>query len=333
MISSTTPMLSRVADSIYWMSRYIERAENIARFIDVNLHLVLDLPVAVKQQWEPLVNITGDHNIFTDRYGLANRDTVIGFLVFDPMYTNSILSCLRSARELARSVREVISSEMWESVNDFYYFVISEMSRRMAAEDTHSFFAEVKLHSQKFSGVSEGTFSHGEGWHFLRLGSLIERAEKTSRMLDMKYFILLPNADYVGSAYDNIQWAAVLKSASALEMYRKRFHGILPKQVCDFLIFDRDFPRSIRYCVIKAQEALHRIASASSGSFLNQAERQLGRLRAELDYADIDEVFALGFHQYLDSIQAKMNNVDDAIFKTYFELHPSGQFAGSKGEQ
>jgi len=315
-------MLSRVADSIYWMSRYIERAENIARVIDVNLRLVLDLAVVTKQQWEPLVTITGDYDLFIDKYGASNRDTVIQFLTFDSAYPNSILSCLTYARDNARSIREIISTEMWESINDFYLFVSSADAKQMALTDPHAFFTEVKLSSQRFIGVREGTFSHGEGWHFLRLGSLIERAEKTSRILDVKYFILLPSAEYVGTTYDNIQWSAVLKSASALEMYRKNFHRILPKRVCNFLIFDRHFPRAIHYCIIRAEEALHKITGSQPGTFSNQAERRLGRLRAELDYSDIDEVFDSGLHEYLDSIQRKLNEVDDAIFNTFFTLQP-----------
>jgi len=331
MTPPATPMLSRVADSVYWMSRYIERAENIARFIDVNLHLVLDLPVQVKQQWEPLVTVTGDRDQFVERYGVANRDTVIQFLAFDPGYANSIVSCLRAARENARSIREVISSEMWECVNEFYLFVTSPRGRQTASTDPHAFFTEVKLSSQRFIGVREGTFSHGEGWHFLRLGGLIERAEKTSRILDVKYFMLLPGVDYVGSPYDNIQWAAVLKSASGLEMYRKRVHRILPREVCDFLIFEREFPRAIHYCLVRTEEALHKITGSPAGTFSNLAERRLGRLRAELDYSDIDEVFETGLHEYLDSLQAKLNAVDDAIFHTFFAMTPPPVAARPRG--
>jgi len=315
------------------MARYIERAENIARFVDVNLRLVLDLPVEIKQQWAPLVTVTGDYDLFIEKYSTANRDTVIQFLSFDSKYPNSILSCLSSARQNARSIREVISSEIWECINEFYLYVSSKEAVQMASTDAHAFFDEVKLSSQRFIGISEGTFSHGEGWQFLQLGSLIERAEKTSRILDVKYFILLPTADYVGTPYDNIQWAAVLKSASALEMYRKRFHRISPKQVCDFLIFDREFPRAIHHCVIGAEETLHRITGSQAGTFSNQAERRLGRLRAELDYSDIDEVYREGFHEYLDSIQVKLNALDDAIYDTFFALRPSGLSTITGGEK
>ena len=316
-------MLSRVADSIYWMSRYVERAENVARFIDVNLHLMLDLPVEAKHQWEPLVNVTGDRELFTQRYDSAIRDTVIQFLAFDPDYPNSILACLGSARENARSVREIISSEMWESINEFYLLVTSQTAKDEAFTDPHAFFTKVKLCNQRFIGIREGTMSHGEAWHFSRLGGLLERAEKTSRILDVKYFILLPKVEYVGTQYDNIQWAALLKSASALEMYRKRFRRILPSHVADFLIFDDEFPRAIHYCLIKAEDSIHEITGSPRGTFTNLAERTLARLRAEIDYADINEVFEFGLHKYLDSFQMKLNSVDDAIFNTFFALRPT----------
>jgi uncharacterized alpha-E superfamily protein len=321
-------MLSRVADSIYWMARYIERVENIARFIDVNLRLMLDIPIEVQQQWQPLVIATGDQDLFTQHYGEATRDTVIQFLTFDSNYPNSIVSCLRLARENARSIREVISSEMWQSVNEFYLFVASEEAKRRAFDEPHAFSTEVKLNSQSFIGITEGTMSHGEGWQFLRLGVMIERAEKTSRILDVKYFLLLPRAEYVGTSHDNIQLSAVLKSASALEMYRKRFHRILRKQVADFLIFDHHFPRSIHHCLVQAEEALHQITGSPLGTFSNEAERRLGRLRAELDYADINEVFEQGLHKYLDSLQLKLNAVGDAIYNTFFALWPPS--AGTK---
>jgi uncharacterized alpha-E superfamily protein len=316
-------MLSRVADSIYWMSRYTERAENVARFIDVNLHLMLDLPLDRRQQWEPLVTVTGDHDLFTKKYDRATRDSVIQFLTFDSDYPNSIISCLRSARENARSIREVISSEMWESINESYLLVSSKNAREEASRDPHSFFNRVKMCNQQLIGIREVTMSHGEAWYFSQLGELIERADKTSRILDVKYFILLPKADYIGTPYDNIQWAALLKSVSALEMYRKRYHRISPGQVADFLLFDREFPRAIRYCLNNAEDSLHNITGSAPGTFSNEVERRLGRLRAEIDYADIKEAFDFGLHNYLDSFQMKLNTVGNAIFNTFFAFYPA----------
>ncbi|MFP3975310.1 MAG: alpha-E domain-containing protein [Chloroflexota bacterium] len=321
-------MLSRVADSVYWLSRYIERAENIARFIDVNLHLMLDTPMETRLQWDPLVTVTGDSDLFAQRYGDVTRDTVIQFLTFDADYPNSIVSCLRKAREQARCVREVISSEMWRSINEFFLFVTSPEARGNAFSDPHTFFNQVRLGSHRFTGVRASTMSHGEAWHFSQLGELIERADKTSRILDVKYFILLPKVEYVGTPYDNIQWAAVLKSASALEMYRKRFQQISSRNVANFLIFDREFPRSISNCVERAEQSLHRITGSPTGTFANPAEQQLGRLSAELNYSDIEEVLSSGFHKYLDNLQLRLNMVHKAIFDTFFTLAPRNATAG-----
>jgi uncharacterized alpha-E superfamily protein len=315
-------MLSRVADSIYWMCRYIERAENVARFIDVNLHLVLDLVMLEHEQWQPLVKVTGDQELFFERYSEATQENIIQFLTFDREYPNSILSCLSTARENARSVREAISSEMWEQVNKFYLLVREAANDRGVLDRPHAFFDEVKRNSHLFTGLTLDTMSHGEGWHFGRLGRLIERADKTSRILDVKYFILLPQVEYVGTPYDNIQWSALLKSASGLEMYRKRFHRITPAQVVEFLIFDSEFPRAIAYCLKKAEESLHNISGTMPGSYGNLAERRLGRLSVDLHFTDAQTVLYSGVHAFLDHFQLKLNEVGDAIFETFFAMRP-----------
>ena len=311
-------MLSRVAEAIYWMCRYIERAENVARFIDVNLHLMLDLSVDPKGQWEPLITVTGDHEIYQKRYGEATAENVIRFLTFDPEYPNSILTSLRAARENARQVREIISSEMWEQINRFYLMVVDASRSNRAFNHSHQFFEDVKLNSHLVTGLMEVTMSHGEPWHFARMGRLLERADKTSRILDVKYFILLPKVEYVNTPYDNIQWAAVLKSVSGLEMYRKQYHRINPNSVCKFLIFDSQFPRAIRYCLTGAETSLYAITGNLAGTVSNAAERRLGRLRADLDYADIEEVFEKGMHEYLDRFQTKLNEVGNSLATIFF---------------
>ena len=315
-------MLSRVADSIYWLSRYIERAENVARFIDVNLHLMLDLPLGSAEQWEPLVQTTGDLKMFEERYGQATKEHVVAFLTFDTDNPNSILSCLRAARENARTVREIISSEMWEQTNKFYLMVREAATDDRISEEPHALFTEIKMASHLFVGITDATMSHGEGWHFGRVGRLLERADKTSRILDVKYFILLPAVTDIGTPFDDIQWAAVLKSASAFEMYRKRFGRLTPDRVADFLILDREFPRAMHYCVVKTEESLHAISGAPLGTFQNLAEQRLGRLRSELDYAQIQEIINGGLHEFLDAFQAKLNHVGAAIFSTFFALRP-----------
>lgn len=323
-------MLSRAAHSVYWMSRYLERAENVARFIDVNLHLMMDRAADGGNQWAPLVNTTGDDELFMQRYGIPSKDNVMRFLTFDRDNPNSILACVWKARENARSMRDVISSEMWEQANNFYFLVKDAVTSQYALSHPHDFYTSLKMASHLFDGIADATMSRGQTWYFLRLGKMLERAEKTSRILDVKYFILLPDVKDVGGAIDSIQWAALLKSASAFEMYRKRYKQIAPEKVADFLILNREFPRAIRYCLEQAQESLRAITGSPRNFFYNEAERHLGRLGAELTYATIEEIIAQGLHEFLDTLQTQLNSIDDALFQSFFnapeapkEIEPS----------
>ena len=315
-------MLSRVANSIYWLNRYIERAENIARFSDVNFNMSLDMPMGMVQQWEPLIMTSGDRALFIERYGEVTPENVIRFLTFDEAYPNSILSCLNSARENARSVREIISSEMWEQVNNFYHFV-QDAAKSDKVPNWPSFFHRVKLESHLFVGITNVTMTHNESWHFGQLGRFLERAEKTTRILDVKYFILLPSVRDIGSTLDELQWAALLRSTSAYEMYRKQdLQRINPTAVARFLLLDPAFPRSIRFCIHRAERSLHRITGTPKGTWCNPVERNLGKLRSDLDYLMIDEVVDTGLHEFLDALQWRINNVDDCIFEMFFDLKP-----------
>jgi uncharacterized alpha-E superfamily protein len=308
-------VLSRVADSIYWMARYVERAENVARFIQVNLQLMMDSPDYTGPQWEPLVYISGDHEAFAKRYGAATQDNVLKFLAFD---YDSIFSCLRAARQNARSIREIISSDMWLQLNKSYLMVGAVASQSLQLDALQGFFEDVKAASHLFNGVTEATMTHGEGWHFCRLAKELERADKTSRILDAKYFILLRSVSDVGTAWDDIQWAAVLRSTSAFEMYRKDYGRISPKGVVDYLLLNRNFPRAIYHCLLCARDSLHLISGTEVGSYKNPAERVLGQLCSELSYASVDEVINHGLHEYIDTLQMKMNQVGGQIHDTFF---------------
>lgn len=312
-------MLSRVADSLYWMNRYIERAENIARFIHVNLHLQLDMPSGVGDQWYPLIRTTGDEKLFAERGGAATHDNVIHFLTFDRENPNSVVSCLRGARENARSIRETISSEMWQELNSFYLKINHPEAPAQAAYAPHEFFTSIITNSHLFDGTTNATMSHGEGWHFGRLGRIIERADKTSRILDVKYYILLPQIEYVGMPFDTIQWAALLKSASALEMYRKRYNTITPATVSQFLIQDAQFPRAILYCLNTAANSLQAILT-ENGLPPCPAIEQLSALRRSIVNATIKDVMNGGLHEYLDDLQTRLNAVDDAIYQTFLSV-------------
>lgn len=313
-------MLSRVADSIYWMTRYIERAENLARFVDVTYGLMLDVPRTSSEQWQPLVSTTGDREWFSEQYGAATRENVIQFLTFDPNYPSSILSCVRNARENARSIRETISSEMWEHLNHLYFTVMDAAVNQEVVQSPRDFLDQIKLASHLFTGITDNTMSHSEGWHFARLGRYIERADKTSRILDVKYFLLLPRVEDVGTPLDDLQWSSVLRSVSGFEMYRKRHHGITPERVVGFLILDRLFPRSIMHCVNAANDSLHTISGSPVGTFWNPAEQQMGQLRSDLAYATVADIMSDGLHEFLDSLQGKLNRVGEAIYETFIAL-------------
>ena len=324
-------MLSRVADSVYWMSRYVERAENVARFVDVNLQLMLDAPEGQDQQWAPLVATTGDHEEFAKRHSHATEEAVIRFLTFDTENPNSILSCLRAARENARSVREIISSEMWLQLNRFYLMVNSAAQSAAGLDNPQDFYDAVKQASHLFTGITDATMTQGEAWHFSRLGRMLERADKTSRILDVKYFLLLRSAEDVGTPFDDIQWAAVLRSASAFEMYRKRHGRISPKGVVEFLLLDREFPRAIHFCLLAARDSLHAISGTPLGTFRHSAEKLLGQLCSELSFTTVDEIIKQGLHEYVDDLQTRMNHVSGGIFETFFAF--KNPVPGRKGER
>lgn len=317
------PLLSRVADSVYWMSRYIERAENVARFLDVNYNLMLDLPRDFAGQWQAVIDTTGDRAMFQERYGAPTRRNVVRFLAFDPEYRNSIYSCVMAARENARSVRETIASEMWEQINALY-LMLAEESRKPVPEILPEFCRQVRMACHLFQGVAHGTMSREEAWQFIALGRRLERADKTTRLLDVKYFILLPSIADVGTPYDDIQWSAVLKSVSGFEMYRKKHGRISPDRIVEFLVLDNEFPRAVRYCIGLADDALHAITGTPRGAFSCASEQKIGLLRSELDFTRVESILAGGLHEFFDALQTKMNTIDECIFGDFFAQRPVG---------
>lgn len=313
-------MLSRVANSIYWMSRYLERAENVARFIAVNVHLMLDLGLTrANTQWEPLVITSGDEADFHKRYKDMNEKNVIHFLTFDLHNPNAILSCINAARENARTVRESISSEMWEQINELYHHV-QRHSRMRNVHDLQAFYASIRTASHLITGLSENTLSHDESWHFARMGRMLERADKTARILDVKYFLLLPRIEYFDSPYDAVEWGAVLKSANAFDMYRRRFHRVNYRDVADFMIFSADFPRSMAFCVRSAMKSLKAVTGDGAGGV--PAVQEIEKLQAMLQATTLDEVLAGGLHEFIDIFQFKLNGVDQAIYRSFFHHQP-----------
>ncbi|MEM1354304.1 MAG: alpha-E domain-containing protein [Planctomycetota bacterium] len=312
---STSVMLARVANAVYWMSRYIERAENTARFVDVNLQLTLDRSGFATPQWMPLVSITGDEQAFAVGYGTPSRENVLAFLTLDPDYPNSIRSCVERARENARTVRETLTTEMWQQINELYHL----LRNTRPAQLTHQFYRDVKRSAMLFTAVTDNAMMHAIGWDFVRLGRMIERADKTSRILDVKYFLLLPSVDDVGTSLDAIQWRALLHSTDALEMYRQKHGTISPGNVVDFLLFNESFPRALAFCLAHGERSMVRLCGSNPHEDADLARREWGWLRSEMQYRTVKEVIRRGLHEYLDDFQGRLNQVDNTISRAFFQ--------------
>ncbi len=316
-------MLSRVANSLYWMSRYIERSENIARIVDVNLQLLLDFrdlnETRLAEHWLPIVQTTGDEKQFFGLHPKATAQAVTEFLVFQPENLNSIVSSVCQARENARMVRDQITLELWEELNRLYWFVKTPQARRVWRASPSDFFQQIKAGSLHIIGLMDATLIHNEGWWFAQAGKFIERADKTSRILDLRYETLPEKGvPKTVNQEEALEWSAILRSCSAWDAY-KTIHGaeVNPVFVAEFLLLNEDFPRSVRFCISELNNALRKISGVADGRFCNDAEKLAGRLVAEMQFSTIDEIFAAGLHLYLDQLQAKLNDIGGALFNAY----------------
>jgi len=320
-------MLSRVANSLYWMSRYLERAENIARIVDVNLQLLLDFrnldDSTLAGHWVPIVQSTGDEQAFFNLHRKATGQAVTEFLVFQTENPNSIVSSVAQGRENARMVRDQITVELWEELNRLYLFVRSQDAREMWKTSPSQFLQEIRACSLHLQGLTEATVVHNEGWQFMQVGKYLERADKTTRMIDVRHESAQPKGETpLASQTDALEWSAVLRSCSAWDAY-KALHGaeVSPRLAAEFLIFSEDFPRSVEFCVRALDHALRAISGSAPGRFNNQAEKLCGRLLAELQFSGIEDIFETGLHQYLDLVQVKLNAIGDAVFNAYIFQH------------
>lgn len=304
-----TPMLSRVADSLFWMARYLERAEHTARLLDVHLHSALDLtPTAAERRWRRLL------------LALHSQPPAAGVtpyaitqaLTFDTSNSDSIAACITAARDNARQVRERISSEMWEQVNRLYLQVRHTSMEEMWSGEPHLFFRSVKEGVHLFQGITDATLSHDEGWWFIQIGRYLERAMATAALLDV-HFCLPEGSD--AEALDYFEWVALLKSCTAFEAYCKVYTAsIRPEDVAEFLLLNAEFPRSIRFAADMIQDAAQAIGRSSAHRATARVERLAGRLRAVLDYGQVDEIMT-DMHTFLMSIRRMCVQVHDEIYR------------------
>ncbi len=313
-------MLSRTANDLFWMSRLVERAENAARMLDITYRMSL-LPYRVMEAGEdwaepwalPLI-ITGHAKSFYQRYTEVSPDNVLRFMVLDASNPSSIFASLQAAREDARAQRGAITSEMWEALNSTWlevrHYSFDDIQRRGIAD----FFEWVKTRSHLFRGVSFGTMMRDEGYSFIRIGTFLERADNTARILDVKYHTLLPSAHDVGGAVDYYQWSALLRSVSAFESYRKIYRDVItPFRVAEMLILREDVPRSLHFCMNQIYEILQNL----SDSERLEPERLAGEIHAKLHYGRTEKIMTFGLHEYLMEFVADISELNVEINKHF----------------
>ncbi|MEI6430874.1 MAG: alpha-E domain-containing protein [bacterium] len=329
-------MLSREADSLFWMGRYIERAEATARLVDVQYHAALEAssggaaasyisPEGLQggdphSLWSGILEISGDELIYKARYGDPNERDLVRFMVFDPDYPNSIVSCIRSARMNAQGVREIISSEMWETMNRAYLQLQDSDLDKMLSSSPHTFLVDIRNRCHLFNGLTERTMLISDAYNFLKVGIFLERADQMSRLTDV-LVRELTGGDYVleeNEDFDTHGWISCLKSASAFEAFRKTYRGgITPDNVLSFLILDWEYPSSVHHAASQVERCLRQISGSGGRRYSDDAERLAGRLHADLSFLTVQELHRMGLHVFLEDVQKRCWDIGDAITNRY----------------
>ncbi|MCB1985289.1 MAG: alpha-E domain-containing protein [Nitrosomonas sp.] len=306
-------MLSRVANRIYWMARYLERAENTARLINVNTHLLLDLPKRVRLGWEPILDITSRRDYFYDLYEEADERSVIRFMVSDTRNPDSILSSLNLARENTRTIRDIIPREAWEQVNSLHLNTKSNARSVMTQRHRYDYLRSVILGVQTISGMLAGTMTHDEGYDFLRMGRNLERADMTTRIIDVRSASLLPDMPEDLTPFENLQWVSVLKSLTAYQMYRREMRQRIRRaDVLKFLLQQENFPRSFYHALCQVDDCLNNLPR-------NEKVLQiLTKLQKKLLQAKLQEFDQQKLHDFIDALQLGVIKINDSISKNYF---------------
>ncbi len=318
-------MLSRTADHLFWMARYMERAENTARMLDVNYQTAL-LPQsadAAEKGWNGLLSISELTGDFAKRYGKVGARTVMDYMVSDAANPSSIRSCLMAARENARAVRGTLTTEVWETQNQTWLEFQRMVATGAFQRDPGAAFEWVKFRSHLSRGVTVGTMLQDEAFHFLRIGSFLERADNTARLLDVKFHAV--ESEYHGTQsqsqgngkdveFDFYHWSAILRSVSGFEVYRKAYRNVIrPEKVAELLILRPDMPRSLAACMNEVVANLRMVANEQSSETLRRA----GRLRADLQYGRIDEILATGLHAYLTQFLERVGTLGLGISRDF----------------
>jgi uncharacterized alpha-E superfamily protein len=317
------PMLSRDADSMYWLSRYVERAEHVARLLMVNTNLLMDVgdlaPHLQARQWRSILEIMRLDELPPSREPLASR--IVAHMTFSAENPSSLVNCLTRARENARTLRESIPTEIWENVNALYFSICTDEAKARFEESSEEIFRAVLTGSMLFQGITDQILPHDQRWLFMQLGKLFERIDVTCRVIETKLNILRSAENKLEPAIRNIHWMAVLRSCSAMESYQRSFIGDMePMRVAGYLLLQSSFPRSIRFCVEKAYDASREIRDGIGSNSMDAAERILGHLKAQLQYAELSEILGKGLPLILRYIQTEIAEASMAVQRAYF-LH------------
>ncbi len=310
-------MLSRVAENIYWMARYLERAEDTARLINSTSNLLLDLPRNAEMGWYELIRVFGAEIQFKELYPEAEDErTVIKFLINDKANRDGIVNCIRSARENARVTRDMFPFEMWEQINELYYYSTEHARASLSRRKRHEFLCDFIRGCQTMIGITMSTLPQDEAYQFLRFGRNLERADMSSRIIDVAAAQLLPEEEDINPAFATIRWMGVLRSLSAVQAYRQQgLVGISGSAVLQYLIQSREFPRSMHHCLLDVSICLKSLDKSY------KPRRRVNALLKEIETVDIKALRRSGLHQYIDDFQLGVGNLHEAIADTYFSYH------------
>jgi len=306
-------MLSRVAEEIYWMARYIERAENMARLITVNTHLLMDLPRRIRLGWDPIIEITGGHDLFFSQYDEAKEQNVIRFIVNDSNNPGSILNSLFMARNNARTIRDIIPRESWEQVNQLYLTAKGDAQSILTHRHRFDCLKRIILGAQTITGMLAGTMTHDEGYDFLRMGRNLERADMTTRLIDVRSATLLPELSVDLLPFETIQWMSVLKSLTAYQMYRREIRGRVRRpDVLKFLIQERRFPRAFYHTLCEVENCLEHLPHNE------KPLKELRLLQRKAESAKPDILKQEELHSFIDILQLGLGKLHNQISASYF---------------
>jgi uncharacterized alpha-E superfamily protein len=317
-------MLSRVAEHIYWMARYIERAENTARLINVTTNLQLDLPRAVRPGWAPSIAITGSADVYQEHYEDYEERTVIKFLLADTNNPGCILCSLNAARENARTIRDIIPREVWEQVNELFMGAKNQVQAGLSQRRRYDYLKSIILGAQQVTGMLAGTMTHDFGYDFLRMGRNLERADMTTRIIDVRSANLLRQQADVLQPFESIQWMSVLKSLTAYQMYRRQMQtSVRRAAVLRFLLQNAQFPRSFYHCLSEVEACMRNLPRRDLPlRTLTQLQRVVSELDAEAMSSD-------ELHQVVDDLQLGLANLHDQIRNTYFAVQETEAATGT----